>query len=108
MATERPADARAAARDLRALETLLASRGWALLREIMEKEVLAASRAIAGSASMPIDEIHFRRGAIWAGTQLLEMPQRVRMRLEADVALAAPNPGPAHPQRKTPTSHGET
>ena len=69
---------------IRALDTLLASRGWAVLREQMEKEIVTAAMQIAQNPNMTHDEINFRRGAIWAGQQLLETPHRMRQKLETE------------------------
>lgn len=75
-------------RDLRKLRDLLDSRGWTLLREAMERDIVAAAMAIANDPRMPLDEINFRRGAIWAGHQLLKLPDALAARLAASLALA--------------------
>jgi hypothetical protein len=73
---------------LKSVDDLLASRGWAVVREIMEKELVDAAMAIATSPSMTLDEINFRRGSIWAARQLLEMPEKLRQVLAADISLS--------------------
>lgn len=78
------------ARKLKALEALTESQGWRLITEIMDDEIKRAALAIAQDRAMSLDEINFRRGAIWAGEQLLEIPARLTARLEAEVALTAP------------------
>lgn len=79
--------------DVKAIHEMTASRGWAIVREIMDKEVVAAAMAIAENPNMTLDEINFRRGAIWAGKQLVEIPDRLILRLNADIALAPPDAG---------------
>lgn len=72
---------------MKAVDALTKSKGWAVVQEVMEQEILQAAMAIAETANMPIDEINFRRGAIWAGNRMLELPQRLRMKLESESAL---------------------
>lgn len=74
--------------DLKAIEALEATRGWKVVREIMEQEIVQSAMAIADNPRMTIDEINFRRGSIFAAKALLEMPQRLRVRLENELALS--------------------
>lgn len=53
----------------------------------MEKEIVQSAMNIAESPKMDLEEINFRRGAIWAGKQLLEMPNRLKIRYENEIAL---------------------
>jgi hypothetical protein len=71
----------------RELKKLFASRGWAILSETMHTEILQAALAIANSANMSLDEINFRRGAIWAANQLLNLPDALIQRLEGSIAI---------------------
>lgn len=71
-----------------ALNALERSKGWKYLREVMEQEVLSAAMAIADTPNMPIDEINFRRGSIWAAKSLLDLPQKLKLRLENEIALS--------------------
>ena len=64
--------------DLKAIEALEATRGWKVVREIMEKEIVQSAMSIADNPRMTLDEINFRRGSIFAAKALLEMPQRLR------------------------------
>lgn len=72
---------------IKAINDLTKSAGWRVLKEVMEAEILQAAMAIAETPSMPLDEINFRRGSIWAAKSMLEMPERLRMKLEAEAAL---------------------
>ena len=76
--------------DLKAIQDITKSRGWAIIREVMEREVVSAAMAIADNPNMTLDEINFRRGSIWAAKQLVEVPERLIRVLEADIALTAP------------------
>jgi hypothetical protein len=72
---------------LKALDQLKNSRGWAYLRAVMEQEAVAAAMAIADNPKMTLDEINFRRGTIWAAKQLLDLPDKLALRLQNEVAL---------------------
>jgi hypothetical protein len=76
-------------RQYQALDKLKSSEGWAALKTIMEREILDAAMAIANDPRMTLDEINFRRGSIWAANQLLNLPDRVLIKLENELALEA-------------------
>jgi hypothetical protein len=73
---------------LKAVRDLIKSRGWAVLHEVMQDEILASAMAIADSPNMDLAEINFRRGSIWAAKQMLEMPTRLQAKLESEIALS--------------------
>jgi hypothetical protein len=75
-------------RRIKALNDLLASRGWAILKEVMDEEIVKAALTIAENNRMTLDEINFRRGSIWAAKQLLDLPAKVKAIAENDLALA--------------------
>jgi hypothetical protein len=72
---------------IKAIDGLTKSQGWNVLREIMEEEILQAAMQIAENSNMTLDEINFRRGSIWAAKTMLDLPERLRMKLEAETAL---------------------
>jgi hypothetical protein len=72
---------------IKAIDGLTKSQGWNVLREIMEEEILQAAMQIADNSNMTLDEINFRRGSIWAAKTMLDLPERLRMKLEAETAL---------------------
>jgi hypothetical protein len=72
---------------IKAINDLTSSKGWLIIQEVMQDEILQAAMAIAETPSMPLDEINFRRGSIWAAKTMLELPERLRMKLEAEAAL---------------------
>lgn len=78
------------ARKLKALDVLTASQGWLLIQEVMDDEIKRAALEIASNRAMSLDEINFRRGAIWAAQQLLDIPIKLSAKLEAESALNAP------------------
>ena len=73
---------------LKAINDLTRSKGWQVITEVMREEMLGAAMSIAESSKMDVDEINFRRGSIWAAKQLLEIPGRLQVRLESDIALS--------------------
>lgn len=76
-----------AKRKLKELDRLKRSSGWAVLREIMEQEMIAAAQQIAEHRSMTMDEVNFRRGAIWAAKKMLDLPDRLEQQLQTEVMI---------------------
>lgn len=74
--------------DLKALEDLRASRGWAIMRARMEAEILQAARNLGNQIVVPPQAVDFQRGAIWAAGQLIEMPNRVIQEIQTELTLA--------------------
>lgn len=72
---------------LNALDALTKSKGWVLLRETMERELLAAAMAIAKNPEMTEKEVDFRRGSIWAAERLLHLPETLRRSVETELLL---------------------
>ena len=74
---------------LAAINTLEKSKGWAYIVQVMREEIMLSAQRIGENRKMEIDEIHFQRGAIWAAQQLLKIPERLRLRIENEVALGS-------------------
>ena len=70
-----------------ALQKLINSPGWAVLKEAMQQDIVSAAMAIADNPSMHLDEINFRRGSIWAGKQLLSAPELIITKMQNDDAF---------------------
>jgi len=51
---------------LNLIKELQRSDGWKYLKSVMDTEIIQASHAISDGMNMPMEEIHYRRGAIWA------------------------------------------
>ena len=73
--------------DINAVEALEKSAGWAVMMRVMNEEILQAAMQIADNPNMSLDEINFRRGSIWAAKRMLEIPARLRVKLESELAL---------------------
>ncbi len=72
---------------LKSLTALAESDGWAAVNEIMKDEILTLALMIARSKEMTAQEIDFNRGAIWAAEQMLNLPSRLILKIEGDIAL---------------------
>ncbi len=72
---------------LNAIEALEKSKGWIVLRKVMEEEIVASAMSIAENPNMSLDEINFRRGSIFAAKALVDMPTRLKSKLGAEIAL---------------------
>lgn len=71
--------------DLKALEALANSRGWALIRERMEAEAVQAALMLGDRRDMTEQQIHFQRGAIWAAKQLIDIPAKMKALLQSQL-----------------------
>jgi hypothetical protein len=62
--------------DLNALEEMSQSRGWAVLIEFIQEEANRAVMAM-GKMGMSMDEVAFRRGAIYASQNVINAPSQL-------------------------------
>ena len=69
------------------LTTLKKSDGWKLIDEVMKEEILTASFQLSENRNMTMDEINFKRGAMWAARQLKELPDKLILKYKNDLAL---------------------
>lgn len=73
---------------LRQIQELQKHPGWALMKERMLQEIDMATRQLVRTA-WPAEEAQRRQGAIWAGYQLLEVPERLHREFENEVMVEA-------------------
>jgi hypothetical protein len=71
------------------LQNLLDSPGWSVLREQMEASILQAAYQMVEQRNMPLEEVHFRRGAIWAARKFLDLPSQIKSLLDNDLLMDA-------------------
>tara|TARA_E500000318_G_scaffold11202_1_gene9891 strand:+ start:3207 stop:3473 length:267 start_codon:yes stop_codon:yes gene_type:complete len=69
------------------LTSLKKTQGWQIVEKVMDQEILTASFQLSENRDMTIDEIHFKRGAMWAARQLKELPDKLILKYRNDVAL---------------------
>lgn len=74
--------------NLKALQQLSRSRGWAVLLEVMQREVFETMRKLAQPGPMPPEDVHYHRGLIHGAIQLQALPENLIQRLESDLAYA--------------------
>lgn len=73
----------------RVLEELLSSQGWGIIQEKMNAEILSAAYQLSDNKGMTVDEIHFRRGAMWAARRMLELPTNMKMLIDNELLMDA-------------------
>ena len=73
----------------KAITQLTQSKGWEYLHDVMRREITEAALAMANAAAMTESEMHFRRGAMWAAVRLVELPDRLLLKLQNEVALSS-------------------
>ena len=61
--------------------------GWLFIKEIMQDEIMTAANKLAETPHMSLEELHFRRGAMWAARKLIDVPTILASKLENDVAM---------------------
>lgn len=73
----------------RVLEELLSSNGWGIIQQKMNDEILSAAYQLSENKGMTVDEIHFRRGAMWAARRMLELPTNMKMLIDNELLMDA-------------------
>ncbi len=61
--------------------------GWLFIQKVMQDEMMSAANRLADTPNMSVEELHFRRGAMWAARKLIEIPSVLAAKLENDVAM---------------------
>jgi hypothetical protein len=70
------------------------SSAWTVLEKEMRDAIIqAALQLTEQGGNMTTDEIHFRRGAMWAAQKFLDLPSNLVSRLENDLLLDAAQQG---------------
>ena len=60
---------------------------WKFLQEIMKEEILIAAYNLSSDPKTSVDELNWRRGALWASKKLIEMPSVLEVKLENDLMM---------------------
>lgn len=74
-----------------AIEELIKSTGWTVLKQEIQNSILQAAYQLSDNAGMPLEEVHFRRGSMWAARKFLELPDAVSAIMQNDLLLDAAN-----------------
>ena len=75
--------------EARVLEELLSSNGWGILQRKMQDEILTAAYQLADNKQLSVDEINFRRGAMWAARRMIELPTNMKMLIDNELLMEA-------------------
>lgn len=75
--------------EARVLEELLSSNGWGVLQRKMQDEILTAAYQLADNKQLSVDEINFRRGAMWAARRMIELPTNMKMLIDNELLMEA-------------------
>lgn len=76
-------------RDLRELRAMRDSRGWQLLAEAVQKDMLIVACGLADTPDMPVAEMHFRRGRISADRAFPSILDALIQAAETEVLMAS-------------------
>ena len=60
---------------------------WKFLQEIMKEEILTSAYNLSSDPKTSVDELNWRRGALWASKKLIEMPSVLEVKLENDLMM---------------------
>lgn len=75
--------------EARVLEELMSSNGWGILQRKMQDEILTAAYQLAENKQLSVDEINFRRGAMWAARRMIELPTNMKMLIDNELLMEA-------------------
>lgn len=73
--------------DLKALGDMIASRGWHVLMEFLEGDLIASCVGMGSGPTISNDELRFRAGAIYAANNLIKAPTKIVEMLRAELAI---------------------
>lgn len=73
--------------DLKALEEMTASRGWTLLMEVLQGDLLASCVAMGQSPDMSESRLRFQVGAIYAANNLITAPARIAEQMKTELTM---------------------
>ena len=75
------------AADVKALNDLMASRGWALICEVIDASLVRAAMEMASDPRLEVSEYHYRRGAMFATAGLRDIPQKLKAPIENEMFM---------------------
>lgn len=71
--------------DIRSIETL--TKHWGVVETILEGDVIRAALSLGQSPNMSEAEMHFRRGAIWAAQNMMNLPLKLKTAADSQMAM---------------------
>tara|TARA_B000000609_G_scaffold155202_1_gene145875 strand:+ start:1206 stop:1487 length:282 start_codon:yes stop_codon:yes gene_type:complete len=60
---------------------------WKYLENVMKEEILSAAYSLSSDPSITLEELHWRRGALWASRKLIELPSALEVKLENELMM---------------------
>jgi len=63
------------------------SNAWTILRDEMEEAILQSAYQLADNKPLTLEELHFRRGALYAAKKFLDLPEQLVMKAQNELAL---------------------
>ena len=76
-----------------AIDAMLKSKGWQVIKDEMEKSILQAAYQLCDGSAMTIEDVHFRRGSMWAARKFVDLPSVVSQVLNNNILMDAANRG---------------
>lgn len=81
--------------ELEAIESLLRHNGWHLMKTYIERNISTSALDMASNPTMSTDEMHFRRGAIYAAHNALTVPDKIQTFLKNELLFLQTQQAPA-------------
>lgn len=72
---------------IRVLDELMESPAWGLLEATMQDEILNAAYQLSANKPITADELHFKRGAIWAARRMIELPNQMKTLINNELIM---------------------
>ena len=74
--------------DLEEIKALVGSRGWAIVKEVLEREANRATDVITSDASTTKEQLDFYRASLRSIRLMLTLPEQISQMLSAEYELA--------------------
>ena len=72
---------------IKSLTAMCESPGWDTVNKVMKEEIVDLALMMARTKEMSAQEVDFNRGAIFAAEQMLNLPSRLILKLEGEIAF---------------------
>lgn len=85
-----------------AITALNKSKGWAIIREQIDKELNVFLNQMSTPPAMTESQLHWMRGVLFASRRFLSIPDALLQQIENDIRLTAPPTQKAATKGQTP------
>jgi|SaaInl1SG_22_DNA_1037389.scaffolds.fasta_scaffold72562_1 hypothetical protein len=69
------------------LQRFKSSNAWTILKQEMEDAILMSAYQLADNKPLTLEELHFRRGALYAAKKFLDLPEQLVMKAQNEISL---------------------